>query len=85
MRNIPEQESSNLERIKKDIEEFYKTINDKNKNKHISQEVKDMAIRYANDAEYFLGIKDYFTAWGCINYAFGLIDAELKLIKKIEK
>ncbi|MEM3030310.1 MAG: DUF357 domain-containing protein [Candidatus Micrarchaeia archaeon] len=37
--------------------------------------VLDLAKRYAHDAEYFLAKGDAFTAWGCINYAHGLIDA----------
>ncbi len=59
------------ERIEKDIQEFFAKIS----NSSADQDVKDIAIRYANDASYYLERGDYFTAWGCINYAFGLIDA----------
>jgi len=37
--------------------------------------VLDLARRYAKDAGYFLKKGDLFTAWGCISYAHGLIDA----------
>ncbi|MCX6777724.1 MAG: DUF357 domain-containing protein [Candidatus Micrarchaeota archaeon] len=35
----------------------------------------DIAKRYRIDAQHYLGKKDYVTAFGCINYAHGLIDA----------
>jgi len=58
------------ERIKKDIELFesnYKEIKNK--------DVKEMALRYYEDAKYYLSKGDYYTSFGCINYAHGLIDA----------
>ncbi len=58
------------ERIRKDIklfEENCKEIND--------EQILDMAKRYYQDAKYYLEKKDFFTAFGCINYAHGLIDA----------
>jgi len=61
------------ERIKKDIELFEKNI-DKIRHKRI----KDMALRYYEDAKYYLLKKDFPTSFGCINYAHGLIDAILK-------
>lgn len=39
------------------------------------EEVVDMATRYYRDAKYYLSKEDFFTAFGCINYAHGLIDA----------
>ncbi len=63
------------ERIKKDIMLFEKNCKEINNKK-----ILDMARRYYEDAKYYLGRKDYFTAFGCINYAHGLIDA-VKLIK----
>ena len=60
------------ERIKKDIELFEKNI------KRVRNErIRDMATRYYEDAKYYLMQKDYFTSFGCINYAHGLIDAIL--------
>lgn len=36
--------------------------------------VVDIAKRYYEDTKYYLEKGDYFTAFGCINYAHGLID-----------
>lgn len=37
------------------------------------------AENYARDGLYFYKKKDYFTAFGCANYAYGIIDAILIL------
>ena len=66
------------ERIEKDIELFEENIK-KIKNK----EIKDMATRYYKDAKYYLDRQDYFTSFGCINYAHGLIDSILNKKNKI--
>lgn len=58
------------ERIEKDIKLFEKSIVEIRDDK-----IKDMALRYYKDAKYYLLKRDYFTAFGCINYAHGLIDA----------
>lgn len=39
------------------------------------EEIVDMATRYYDDARYYLEREDFFTAFGCINYAHGLLDA----------
>jgi len=65
------------ERIKKDIELF-----ELNYIKVRNEKVKDMAIRYYNDAKYYLSKGDYYTAFGCINYAHGLIDALRLFVEK---
>lgn len=38
------------------------------------REVIDLAVRYRRDAEYFLEKGDYYTSFGCIVYAHGLLD-----------
>jgi len=38
------------------------------------EEAVDLAKRYYEDTKYYLEKGDYFTAFGCINYAHGLID-----------
>lgn len=38
----------------------------------------ELASQYYQDTKYYVGKKDYFTAFGCINYAHGLLDAILK-------
>jgi len=58
------------ERILKDIELFEKNIKSLENNK-----IVDMARRYYVDAKYYFDKEDFFTAFGCINYAHGLIDA----------
>jgi hypothetical protein len=58
------------DRIKKDIvlfEKNYEEVSQKN--------LRAMAYRYYEDAKYYLENKDYETAFGCINYAHGLLDA----------
>ena len=37
-------------------------------------EVLAQAKRYYEDTKYYLEKGDYFTAFGCINYAHGLVD-----------
>ena len=64
-------------RIEKDIimfEENLKKINEKQKDNKIIE----LATQYYQDSKYYLEKKDYFTAFGCINYAHGLLDAILK-------
>lgn len=67
-------------RIQKDIVMFrdnLKTLEDKNieflKDKRV-----ELGIQYYEDAKYYLKKKDFFTAFGCINYGHGLLDAVLK-------
>lgn len=43
--------------------------------------ILDAALRYKRDAEYYLSKRDYVTAFGCINYAHGLLDAVKMAVK----
>lgn len=43
-----------------------------------NQKIVELARQYCEDAKYYRSKKDYFTAFGCINYAHGLLDALLK-------
>jgi hypothetical protein len=71
-------------RIQKDIEMFEKNIT------HITTEtlttdqkkIVDLATQYYEDTKYYTQKKDYFTAFGCVNYAHGLLDALLTLEHK---
>ena len=54
----------------KDIDMFERHVQDMPHNK-----VVEMATRYYQDTKYYLGNDDLFTAFGCINYAHGLLDA----------
>jgi hypothetical protein len=38
----------------------------------------ELATQYYQDTKYYAEKKDYFTAFGCINYAHGLLDAIIK-------
>jgi len=40
--------------------------------------IVSLADQYYRDAQYYLDKKDFFTAFGCINYAHGLLDAIIK-------
>ncbi len=67
-------------RIKKDIamfEENLQKTNDKKDNIENNKIIK-LANQYYEDSKYYLEKNDYFTAFGCINYAHGLLDAILK-------
>jgi len=64
-------------RIREDIEQFYSSVKEVK-----SPRLVELATRYCRDAEFYLKKKDYVTAFGCINYAHGLIDAVKKLEEK---
>jgi hypothetical protein len=72
---------SEEERIKKDIALFEESIVERDSLSLASddEEVVDLAKRYYEDTKYYLEKGDYFTAFGCINYAHGLIDGIKKL------
>ncbi len=62
------------ERIKKDILLFKQNIQKlSGKNKQLKP--VELAMQYHQDAQFYLEKRDYFTAFGCINYAHGLLDA----------
>lgn len=69
-------------RIQKDIEMFkdnLKKLQRKNVSALQQPQIK-MAVDYYNDAKYYFEKKDYFTAFGCINYGHGLLDSIFKFI-----
>ncbi len=65
------------ERIKKDIALFDKSITELSalSLEGKEEEVVELAKGYFEDTKYYLNKGDYFTAFGCINYAHGLLDA----------
>ncbi|MEM4389984.1 MAG: DUF357 domain-containing protein [Candidatus Micrarchaeia archaeon] len=65
---------SERQRVLSDIEEFEESASRVETGTE-GEAVLELARRYARDARYFLEKGDAFTAWGCINYAHGLIDA----------
>ncbi len=67
-------------RIEKDIVMFEENIQ-KIKQEDINDTQRktiELASQYYEDSKYYLEKKDFFTAFGCINYAHGLLDAILK-------
>ena len=67
------------ERALKDIQKLEKALHDfvsLGLSKKYKQ-VLDWAMNYFNDAKHFYENKDYFTAFGAANYAYGMIDAIL--------
>jgi len=72
---------SEKERIESDIGQFYSNVKEV-KETDDTRDVLDLARRYCEDTKYFLGKRDYVTAFGCINYAHGLIDAYRKKWKE---
>lgn len=67
-------------RIKKDLVMFEENLKKTRQKKldEIQEKIIELARQYYKDAEYYLDKKDYLTAFGCINYAHGLLDAILK-------
>jgi len=67
-------------RIKKDIVMFEENITKREDiDLTISQQkTLELASQYFEDSKYYLKKKDFFTSFGCINYAHGLLDAVIK-------
>jgi len=69
------------ERIESDIRQFYENVKGLKACKE-DADVVSLAEKYCEDTKYFLEKEDYVTAFGCINYAHGLIDALRKPWRK---
>jgi hypothetical protein len=72
------------ERLQKEFDRMKRALESielKTKNKEAS-ELIEMASRYYEDAKYFKERGDFASAFGALNYAFGMLDAcaKLKLI-----
>jgi len=69
------------ERIKKDLALFEESVVELDSLALAVNEGKvvDQAKRYYEDTKYYLERGDYVTAFGCINYAHGLLDGLKKL------
>jgi len=72
---------SEAERIKKDIALFEESVNALDSISLAGNAAETIcdAKRYYKDTKYYLEKGDYFTAFGCINYAHGLIDGIKKM------
>ena len=63
-------------RVKKDIKLFENNLKILiKKNILYNNKIVELATQYYNDSIYYYGKKDYFTSFGCINYAHGLLDS----------
>ena len=66
-------------RIQKDIDLFKLNLEEINKKNLVyNSKIVELATQYYNDSIYYLNKKDFFTAFGCINYGHGLLDALIK-------
>lgn len=67
-------------RIQKDIVMFEENLPkiDKMDLNESQKKTVELASQYFEDSKYYLEKKDYFTSFGCINYAHGLLDAIIK-------
>ena len=67
-------------RIQKDIVMFEENIKQIKKIKlsEFQEKTVDLASQYYEDSKYYFDKKDFFTSFGCINYAHGLLDAIIK-------
>lgn len=67
-------------RIQKDIIMFEDNIKKTERiNLNNSQKKNiELALQYYEDSKYYVDKKDYFTSFGCINYAHGLLDSIIK-------
>ena len=69
-------------RIEKDVVMFEKNLLllEGKKLTESQQKIVELAKQYNKDSKYYLEKKDFFTAFGCINYAHGLLDSIIKFI-----
>ena len=71
-------------RIKQDVELFWKNIKELESIKISEREerIVELARNYSGDTLYYLEKQDNLTAFGCITYAHGLLDA-VRLIHEL--
>lgn len=68
-------------RIKKDIVMFEENLTQLERKTLSVLQIKtvELAKQYYEDTKYYFEKKDLFTAFGCINYAHGLLDSIIKV------
>lgn len=71
------------ERIEKDIEMFYGTVKliESNSEEKKIVHLIELSKMYAKDAKSYLEKGDLYTAFACISYAHGILDAVRELMK----
>lgn len=72
------------EKIEKDIRKLEENLNQVKDIEFtaLEKDVYNRAIDYKNDSKYYLEKEDFRTAFGCIEYSHGLLDA-LRMIYEI--
>ncbi len=77
MEGIKMSELESAEKIAKDIKKLERNLNQVAHIKFVEKEkeVYDRAVDYWNDSKYYLEKEDMRTAFGCIEYSHGLLDA----------
>ncbi len=67
-------------RIEKDIVMFEENLTQLEEKTLSVTQIKtvELAKQYYKDSKYYFNKKDFFTAFGCINYAHGLLDSIIK-------
>lgn len=65
------------EKIEKDIRKLEENLNQVKDIEFtaLEKDVYNRAIDYKNDSKYYLEKEDFRTAFGCIEYSHGLLDA----------
>ncbi|HEC81713.1 MAG TPA: DUF357 domain-containing protein [Thermoplasmatales archaeon] len=66
------------QRVEKDILMFEENLAGLTLENEEINKIVELAQQYYEDAKYYFEKKDLFTAFGCINYAHGLLDAIIK-------
>jgi len=78
MANLKQISKERLEKEFARMKRALEAIEIKRKGKE-AEELLDLATRYFEDAKYFQEKGDWATAFGALNYAFGLLDGGAKL------
>ena len=78
MANLKQISKERLEKEFDRMKRALEAIEIKKKGKE-AEELLDLATRYFEDAKYFQEKGDWATAFGALNYAFGLLDGGAKL------
>lgn len=68
-------DDSTVKRIEKDISMFYGSVQKVNTDDKKLRGIVELSGMYAKDAKSYLDKGDLYTAFSCISYAHGLLDA----------
>lgn len=71
-----------VKRIEKDIRMFDENVNSVKPDGKMQERVVELSKMYAKDSKSYLDKGDLFTAFSCISYAHGLLDAIKEINQK---